>query len=29
MLIDKIKKEVYEKEGVLLKEEVELWGFNG
>lgn len=29
MLIEKIKKEVFEKEGVSLKEEVELWGFNG
>ncbi len=28
-LIDHIKKEVYEKLGVTLKEEVELWGFNG
>jgi len=27
-LIDKIKKEVFEKMGVSLKEEVELWGFN-
>ncbi|MCX7856783.1 MAG: UDP-N-acetylmuramate dehydrogenase [Deltaproteobacteria bacterium] len=29
LLIDKIKKEVYEKEGVILEEEVELWGFDG
>ncbi len=28
-LIEKIKKEVYEKLGVVLSEEVELWGFNG
>jgi UDP-N-acetylmuramate dehydrogenase len=28
-LIEKIKKEVYEKLGVTLFEEVELWGFNG
>ena len=28
-LIEKIKKEVYEKLGVVLAEEVELWGFNG
>jgi UDP-N-acetylmuramate dehydrogenase len=28
-LIEKIKKEVYEKLGVTLVEEVELWGFNG
>lgn len=28
-LIEKIKKEVYEKLGVMLTEEVELWGFNG
>jgi len=27
-LIDRIKKEVYEKLGVTLKEEVELWGFD-
>ncbi|OPY71143.1 MAG: UDP-N-acetylenolpyruvoylglucosamine reductase [Syntrophorhabdus sp. PtaU1.Bin050] len=29
LLIDKIKSEVFEKTGVSLKEEVELWGFNG
>ena len=28
-LIEKVKKEVYEKLGVALAEEVELWGFNG
>jgi len=28
-LIEKIKKEVYERLGVVLMEEVELWGFNG
>jgi UDP-N-acetylmuramate dehydrogenase len=28
-LIEKIKKEVYEKLGVTLSEEVDLWGFNG
>ncbi len=28
-LIQKVKKEVYEKLGVVLTEEVELWGFNG
>ena len=28
-LIEKVKKEVYEKMGVTLAEEVELWGFNG
>lgn len=28
LLIDKIKREVFEKTGVSLKEEVELWGFN-
>ena len=28
-LIEKVKKEVYEKLGVTLAEEVELWGFNG
>lgn len=28
-LIEKIKKEVYERLGVVLTEEVELWGFNG
>ena len=28
-LIEKVKKEVYEKMGVTLTEEVELWGFNG
>lgn len=28
-LIEKIKKEVYERLGVVLAEEVELWGFNG
>jgi UDP-N-acetylmuramate dehydrogenase len=28
-LIEKIKKEVYEQLGVILAEEVELWGFNG
>jgi len=28
-LIDKIKKEVFEKTGVTLEEEVEFWGFNG
>jgi UDP-N-acetylmuramate dehydrogenase len=28
-LIEKVKKEVYEKLGVSLAEEVELWGFNG
>jgi UDP-N-acetylmuramate dehydrogenase len=27
-LIDRIKKEVFEKEGVVLEEEVELWGFD-
>ncbi len=27
-LIDKIKKEVFEREGVVLEEEVELWGFD-
>ena len=27
--IEKVKKEVYEKLGVTLAEEVELWGFNG
>lgn len=27
-LIEKIKKEVYEKEGVILEEEIELWGFD-
>ena len=29
LLIDKIKKEVLEKTGVTLEEEVEFWGFNG
>ncbi len=29
LLIDKIKKEVFEKTGVTLEEEVEFWGFNG
>jgi UDP-N-acetylmuramate dehydrogenase len=29
LLIDKIKREVFEKTGVTLEEEVELWGFNG
>jgi UDP-N-acetylmuramate dehydrogenase len=29
LLIDKIKKEVFEKTGVILNEEVELWGFHG
>jgi len=29
MLVDKIKKEVFEKTGVNLEEEVEFWGFNG
>jgi UDP-N-acetylenolpyruvoylglucosamine reductase len=29
LLIDKIKKEVFEKTGVTLEEEVELWGFDG
>lgn len=29
LLIDKIKKEVFEKTGVSLEEEVELWGFDG
>jgi UDP-N-acetylmuramate dehydrogenase len=28
-LIERIKKEVFEKSGVTLEEEVELWGFNG
>lgn len=29
LLIDRIKKEVFEKTGVALEEEVELWGFHG
>jgi UDP-N-acetylmuramate dehydrogenase len=29
MLIRKVKEEVYEKEGFMLEEEVELWGFDG
>lgn len=29
LLIDRIKKEVFEKTGVMLEEEVELWGFHG
>lgn len=28
-LIEKVKKEVYEKMGTVMEEEVELWGFNG
>jgi UDP-N-acetylmuramate dehydrogenase len=28
-LIEKVKKEVYEKTGAVMEEEVELWGFNG
>jgi UDP-N-acetylmuramate dehydrogenase len=29
LLIERIKKEVFEKMGVTLEEEVELWGFHG